>query len=288
METYNRGIELFRKGEYSDALQFLKTVTETGIESIIPSIFYSGFCYLKCRQKPKADNLFLTVETRIKDPKTRILVSNLIKQLPNYMDPFKVIEDFEAALSGLSKPVEPPPLQKDSVILDANFVIKTYNYDSMRFQRFMKKTQRRYNLFTTENVFQEISPIGYGTPQYEKVQQFLSETITRINIDNDTIQALERIILTKFEHGPSIKQIHMDRMQAWTNDLSLICLLKQLESPVKYIVTNDQGLQSIVQFLYPNKDTAYYLRSLTDFIASLNILIQTGEKSNWEQRIYHR
>lgn len=286
MDIYDRGMQLFRMKEYSDALQFLKTVYETGKESIVPSIFYSGFCYLKCGHKPNADKLFLAVETRIKDLKTRILVCNLIKQLPSYTDPSKVIEDFEAALSGLSKPVEPPPLQKDSVILDANFVIKAYIYDSTRFQRLMKKTYRRYNLFTTQNVYQEILPLGYGTPQYEKVQQLLSETITRINIDNDTIQALERIILTKFEHGPSIKQIHMDRMQAWTNDLSLICLLKQLESPVKYIVTNDQGLQSIVQFLYPNKDTAYYLRSLTDFIASLNILIQTGEKSNWEQGIY--
>jgi rRNA-processing protein FCF1 len=286
METYNRGLQLFRKGEYSDALQFLKTVTEIGKESIIPSIFYSGFCYLKCGQKSKADNLFLAVEIRIKDPKTRILVSNLIKQLPNYTDPIKVIEDFEAALSGLSKPVEPPPLQKDSVILDANFIIKTYVYDNTRFQKLMKKMHRRYNLYTTQNVYQEILPLGYRTPEYKKVQKLLSETITRINIDNNAIDTLEHIILTKFQHGQSIKQTHMNRLQAWTNDLSLICLLKQLESPVKYIVTNDQGLQSIVQFLYPNKDTAYYLRSLTDFIASINILIQTGNKPYWEEMIY--
>lgn len=286
METFNRGLQLFRNRAYSDALQFLKTVTETGKELFIPSIFYSGFCYLKCGQKLKADKLFSTVETRINDNRTRILISNLIKQVPEYTDPSKVIEDFEIAFSGLSKPVEPLPLQKDSVILDANFVIKVYNYDCTRFQKLMKKTHRRYDLFTTQNVYQEIVPLGYGTSEYKKVQQLLSETIKRINIDNKAIDELEHMILTKFQHGPSIKQTHMNRLQAWTNDLSLICLLMQLQSQVKYIVTNDQGLRDIVQFLYPNKDTSYYLRSLTDFVASINILVQTGNKPHWEEMIY--
>jgi hypothetical protein len=131
-----------------------------------------------------------------------------------------------------------------------------------------------------------MNPIGLGLPQYAEVQQLISESIIRMEILSPTIKSLEHQILSQYTAGESIKQSHKDRPKAWINDLSLICLLMEIKNPIKYIVTNDRGVQKIVQSLYPEKEKSYYLRSLIDFLSSVNLLCGTNQKSIWEQTLY--
>ncbi len=100
MDAFCRGMDLFRTGRYSDALQFLKTVYEIAPKSNIPLMFYLGVCYGKCGHSPKAETMLQAVVLQIPTPDTKAAVEYLIRQIPNYHDPNKIIETFEAAYSG--------------------------------------------------------------------------------------------------------------------------------------------------------------------------------------------
>lgn len=202
----------------------------------------------------------------------------------------KVDPDAENILNKIRSqyPSEVVDFRKDGAILDANFVINFCNTDYRHFPRFLKKARKRYNLYSSDVVFAEILYVNGNDLSYpiDEVRKFLEDTLIVLPVHPPEIFNLETQLLSDFIEAEEIKARHMERVHAWLNDLSLICLLYHIQNPIKYIVTNDLGITQIIKYLHPDKDPHYYLRPNELFTTTVNNFCQTATRALWERQIY--
>jgi tetratricopeptide (TPR) repeat protein len=280
---YQQGLQLLHQHRYKDALEHFKIARKLLNNDPDSNLLFNiGLCYWKCNQLPPARRLMQRVlEGDPQDSNARAILQQIEAALTEQ-------ETIETIIRAVPTPTVPVVSQKDSVILDANILIKMYHHDPVRFPRTFGKMRRWYSLYTSSSVFHELRPLGEGTNGYNALQSLFEDGIAIVQIEDTAIQDLDQYLCTACLEGLRLKASHMndERPQAWVNDLSLVCLLQQLEAPIKYIVTNDRGVQTLIKFLYYNLDEQYHLRNLQDFLSTLDMMAQTGQRSEWERRIY--
>ncbi|MHA1893260.1 MAG: hypothetical protein ACTSX4_02040, partial [Candidatus Helarchaeota archaeon] len=170
---------------------------------------------------------------------------------------------------------------------DANFLITFWNRDSKHFIKFIKKARKNYNLYTSVRVYREMTRIGAESRiDFQKIQVLLSSSLILIKIKDSDIEKLEKQILGKYCRGKELKEAHGNRVHAWRNDLSLVLLLSRVKNPIRYIVTDDHGIQDVIQFLHPNRDNHYHIRPNYVFRISVEQYCSVHSKANWEKKMY--
>lgn len=288
MDEFSQGLDLKWQGKYAEALCcFNEACLVLGGESDPDVLFNIGVCQWKLGNLAEArEALEATLSINSNDPDARGILQRI-----NALAPAK------PKVSAKPKAPDPTPppssdyllpdFQKDAAILDANFLIKLWNSNPLRFPRFIKKARRRYNLYTSTPVYFEMTPIGRETDfSHWRTQILLAESLIRVNVPTPVLDTLENRVLTELPDGKNLKASHDDRPYAWRNDLSLVCMLVMVKNPIRYIVTNDTGVQSIVRFLHPHRDEYYHLRPNHIFVLSVNQFCETATKTVWERDLY--
>jgi tetratricopeptide (TPR) repeat protein len=270
-KKFRLGLELKYKGRYQEAIEeFRKCHNIVGKITDIDVLFNIGECSLKIGDIAIAKKM---MELVVKIDPTDINALGILRKIERMCE-----NGNEFKLADLSR---------DGVILDANFPITFYDIKALKMCKFMSKARTRYNLYTSKRVLDEMTEIGMFDPDhYDIVQSTIIDSVIPIGVSDQTIEDLKYRVLTEFDLGEEIKQLHADREGAWENDLSLICLLEIVRNPIRYIVTNDYGLQRITAFLYGDKPEQYYLRGNDEFKTMVKYLCETKERSIWEREMY--
>lgn len=264
MDIFQDALALIHNKKYLDAIPILDSITDkTDTDLQIDILFNLGICHWKTGNIAVAKKLFtetLKLEPREIDAKN--ILAKLSREYPVHF--------------------KEPDFQKDGVIIDANFIIEYYKKYAAKLQKLIMKIRTRFNLYTSVQVYREISK-----KEFEQFYPVFESSIIKIDVPKAEIKQLDTLILKQFEKGTEIKERHIDRIEAWENDLSLVCTLEKVKNPIKYIVTDDFGIQHIVRFIYSDKNPYYYIRSCEDFITSANCLCETNTKTVWEKNIYN-
>jgi tetratricopeptide (TPR) repeat protein len=269
-DDFDKGLDLKHTGKYNEALQYFNKVKRKTDNIDLDLLFNIGECSLKVGDITTARKMMKkVVEIDDKDYDAQNILKKINKK---WLNRFKETD-----------------FNKDGVIIDANFLIDYYDiYGYQKFIRFIKKTRSRYNIYTTVRIYNELNEIGKFSDFYDKTQNIIKESINIINIQDNIINDLEKIILDGFPDATEIRDSHNGRDTAWKNDLSLICLLNTIRNPIKYIVTNDSDLEKIIRYLFPNKPDKYFLRENKEFITLVNLFSKTKEKTQWEKDLYKK
>jgi tetratricopeptide (TPR) repeat protein len=267
---FQQGLDLKREKKFQEAITCFLEVYKAAKEKMNPDLLFNlGECYWHCGDYGRAAEFLETVMKINKvDPDAQNILRKIRARFPRQVVDFR----------------------KDGCIIDANFIINFCNMDFRHFPRFLQKARKKFNLYTSLNVYAEIlQPDLESFPcSFENIQQLFEESMIIFPVSTESIDILESRLLSEFEDAPEIKARHLDRAHAWKNDLSLLCLLTQIQNPIRYIVTNDGGIQQIIHFLHPDKDPHYYLRPNDLFLASVDQVCQTSTRALWEQQIYGR
>lgn len=265
--NYQQGLLLKRDRRFIEAIDCFEKVRHQDNGHEDPDLLFNlGVCYWKLGDLARAaEYLEIVIKLIRNDPDAENILRKIRQVYPRQL----------------------PDFRNDAAVIDANFIINFYNKDSRHFPRFLKKARKKFNLYMSLGVYAEmLNPEGQIGYTIDQLQQLLDETAIILQVNPEAIRQLERKILSEFEKGIEIKARHAHRSHAWNNDLSLIYLLGCIKNPIKYIVTNDIGVQEIIQFLHPNKDPHYYIRPNELFRASVNEFCQTTQRALWEQRMY--
>jgi len=268
-QIYQQGIALKRQKKYEDAIRsFEKVDSLNDGELDVDLLFNLGICYWRL------GNLGQAVEC----------LEKVLKFDPFDLDTKNILQKIRR-----DYPHQVVDFRKDGVILDANFVIDFCNKDFRHLPRFLSKARKKFNFYTSLNVYVEMIQIDSGAIPYsiQDLQQLLKENLIINTVTPNEIEKLEAMLFSEFDATPEIKARHMGRPHAWKNDLSLICLLHQIQNPIRYIVTNDQGISQIIHFIYANKDPHYYFRPNELFMACVNQFCITASRAFWEKQIYN-
>jgi tetratricopeptide (TPR) repeat protein len=267
-QIYQQGIALKREKRFLEALACFREISRLLDDKTDADLLFNlGVCYWRLGNLGPAVECFEQVlKINQSDPDAENILRSIRTVYPHQLVDF----------------------QKDGAILDANFVINYCNSDFQHFPRFLRKARKRFNFYTSLNVYAEMIHSDSGGVSYsiQQLQQLLEESLIVELVPTKDLEKLEARLLADFPDAPEIKARHMGRPHAWYNDLSLICLLTQIKNPIHYIVTNDRGITQIIHFLHDDKDPSYYLRSNDLFLASVDQLCRTATRAHWEKQLY--
>ena len=269
-DTFQQGVQLKRANHFLEAITCFEPLLDPtpNTQQTNPDLCFNlGVCYWKCGNlAPAVELLERTIQLNGTDPDAQAILKKIWIQ-----HPYPQLPDF----------------RKDGAILDANFIINFCKENFNRFQKFIRKAQKRFNFYTSHQVYDETNqPNIHVKYPVSELQQILKAVLIVMPIPPQEIHTLERLLFSEFSETDTIKLRHADRLYAWENDLSLICLLDHIHNPFKYIVSNDQGIQQIMGHLHQGGDPQLYLRPNDLFIATVNEFCRTARRPTWEQRIY--
>ncbi len=283
-KTFQEGLDLKWAGKFEEALEKFKKCIEYLDEHLDPDVLFNiGVCQWKIGNLAEAKESFeavLSINGKDRDAEAILGRIKRTKTMPIALPPsLKTLHE--------NTIYQFPDFRKDGAIVDANFLIRFWDNDSKHFIKFVTKARKRYNLYTTARVHREMTQIGKESKlELAKVQGLLFKSLILVPILDSDITTLESQILGEFSKTKEIKDSHKERYYAWRNDLSLVCLLSLVKNPIKYVVTDDGGLQEIIQFIYSHLDSHYYIRSNTVFKLSVEQLCEFNTRQVWETNLY--
>ncbi len=170
-------------------------------------------------------------------------------------------------------------------IFDTNFLIyyeKNFGLDKLI--HFLNISSKIDKLATSKRIYHEFL-FRHQTNQDIKQANQIKKFVKIFEVKED-LDELEKNLEKSCQDLSDIKCRHEGRIKAWKNDLSIISLFSTIPEKKKYVVTNDNGIISIIKTI--TGEPKVYLRTYYDYITNINVMMKTGDRSIYEKDLFSR